>query len=133
MKKKILYLCVAVVMTVSSCGGKEIRKEDLAAQAAKSYYDSLLAGDYEYFARGFVGVDSVPPHYLEQLMVNAKQYVHEQKETHGGVSGVEIIGAKSDTALCVTNVFLLLCFADSVKEEIVVPMVEMQNGGWLMK
>jgi hypothetical protein len=31
-----------------------------------------------------------------------------------------------------TNVFLVLCFGDSVNEEIVVPMVE-RNGNWRMK
>lgn len=117
----------------ASCGGDNgPSREDYAAKAAKEYYDSLLAGGYAFFSAGFVGTDSLPPHYREQLVVNAKQYILEQKKQHQGINGVNIVTAKTDSVTKVTNVFLTLCFGDSVNEEIVVPMVE-DNGVWRMK
>ena len=117
----------------ASCGGaEEPSREDYAAKAAKEYYDSLLAGGYAFFSAGFIGTDSLPPHYREQLVVNAKQYILEQKKQHQGINGVKIVTAKTDSLTNVTNVFLTLCFGDSVNEEIVVPMIE-KNGVWKMK
>ena len=117
----------------ASCGGDNgPSREDYAAKAAKEYYDSLLAGGYAFFSAGFVGTDSLPPHYREQLVVNAKQYLLTQKKAHQGVKEVRILNAKTDSMTNITNVFLMLCFGDSVNEEIVVPMVEV-NGVWKMK
>ena len=49
-----------------------------------------------------------------------------------GILDIRVSNAKTDTTLNYTNVFLVLCFGDSVNEEIVVPMVE-RNGSWRMK
>lgn len=130
--RKAIFGLLAAVFVMWACGGNETRKEDLAAQTAKSYYDSLLAGGYDYFTLGFAGVDSLPPHYREQLAVNSKQYIYEQKKQHNGVTEVSIVSARTDSLTNVTSVFLMLCFGDSVKEEIVVPMIEV-GGVWKMK
>ena len=101
----------AMMFLVMSCGGNQgPSREDFAAKAAKEYYDSLIGGGYGYFTDGFNGTDSLPHHYREQLVVNAK----------------------TDSTTNITNVFLMLCFGDSINEEIVVPMVEV-NGVWKMK
>ena len=129
-----ILIFIAVVMSLfTSCGGDQgPSREDFAAKAAKAYYDSLLAGGYGYFSSGFIGTDSLPPHYREQLLVNAKQYILGQKKLHNGINGVKIVTAKTDSVTNVTNVFLMLCFGDSVNEEIVVPMLE-EKGVWKMK
>ena len=128
-----ILVAIAAMMMLFSCGrDKAPSREDLAAKAAKGYYDSLIAGGYAYFSYGFNGADSLPPHYREQLVVNSKQYVFGQIKEHNGVKDVRIVTAKTDSVTKVTNVFLLLCFADSVNEEIVVPMLEV-NGVWKMK
>ena len=59
-------------------------------------------------------------------------YVYELKEEHNGVNDIRIVRSSADSVSKVTNVFLMLCFGDSVNEEIVVPMVE-KDGKWLMK
>lgn len=124
----------AMMFLVMSCGGDNQgpSREDFAAKAAKEYYDSLIGGGYGYFTDGFNGTDSLPHHYREQLVVNAKQYLLTQKKAHQGVKEVRILNAKTDSITNITNVFLMLCFGDSVNEEIVVPMVEV-NGLWKMK
>ena len=62
--------------------------------------------------------------YYEHLMRGEYRQFLEGKE----FQPLDTIG----TAQKVTNVFLVLCFGDSVNEEIVVPMVERQ-GRWRMK
>ena len=128
-----ILVAIAAMMMLFSCGGdKGPSREDLAAKAAKGYYDSLIAGGYAYFSDGFNGTDSLPPHYREQLVVNAKQFFLAQEKAHHGVKNVRIVTAKTDSTTNITNVFLMLCFGDSVNEEIVVPMLEV-NGVWKMK
>ena len=87
---------------------------------------------FSAFRKRCFGTDSLPPHYREQLLVNAKQYILELKKLHQGINEVKIVTAKTDSVTKVTNVFLTLCFGDSVNEEIVVPMIE-KNGVWKMK
>ena len=58
--------------------------------------------------------------------------MEEQKENHGGLQQVTAVRALRDTTLHFTHAFLLLHFADSTKEEINIPMVEVK-GQWKMK
>ena len=55
-----------------------------------------------------------------------------QKEEHGGIAAVSVVKYVTDSVARQTNVFLLLSFGDSTKEEVVVPMVE-SPAGWRMK
>ena len=106
--------------------------EERAAQAAKTYYDYLVAGRYEQFLDGRVGADSLPDDYREQLLTSCQQFMAQQTKAHQGISDVRISNARTDSLTAYVSVFLLLCYADSVQEEIVVPMVE-HDGRWCMK
>ncbi len=128
--RKIVYVFLAAMMLIAC--SEEVRKEDLAAKAAKEYYDHLLAGRYDDYLRGVAGTDSIPPVYREQLLANVKQFMALQRQEHNGIREVRIMNAKADSALGHTNAFLMLCFGDSTNEEIVVPMVE-RNGLWKMR
>lgn len=128
--RKLLVICAGMLILMFSCAKKT--DEQRAASAAKAYYDDLLAGEYASYVDGFVGTDSLPPHYREQLIVNAKQFAIGQKEEHDGIDQVKILNATKDSATQVVNVFLALSFADSVTEEIVVPMVK-SGEEWKMK
>ena len=132
--RNILYVVLAlVVLAVASCGKTEVQNpNELAVRAAKVYYDYLIPGNYEAYVDGFYRPDSIPGSYREQLIVNAKQYVGQIKDDHGGLAAVHAVSAKTDTARHVGRAFLMLCFGDSTKEEIVVPMV-LHGGNWYMK
>lgn len=129
--KTVLLSLVAVVVLMLSCG-KEPSREELAGQAAKACYDHLIAGRYDEFVAATAGTDSLPASYREQLVVNARQFAAIQKSDHGGIGSVEVLRAKTDSLSGQTCVFLMMCFGDSTREEIVVPMVE-QNGRWMMR
>lgn len=122
-------LCLGALFLVS-CGSDVV--EDKAAEAAKGYYDSLVEGRYADYVNGFSNAEGLPPSYVEQLVVNAKQFMAQQKEEHGGIREVRTVSSRTDSVRGRTYVFLLFCYADSTQEEVVVPMVE-HNGVWMMK
>lgn len=131
MKRLPILFVLAVAVAIFSCSEKRTN-EDIAADAAKMYYEHLITGRYNEYVAGFLGTDSIPESYRKQLMTNAKQFMALQKEEHHGIREVRIVNAVTDSVRKQTDVFLMLCFGDSVNEEIVVPMVE-RNGNWHMK
>ena len=127
------WLLVGVVALIGFAGcSSEPTPEERAAQAAKTYYNHLVAGRYEHFLDGRVGADLLPADYREQLLTACQQFMAQQTKAHQGISDVRISNARTDSLADYVNVFLLLCYGDSVQEEIVVPMVE-HNGRWCMK
>lgn len=131
-----LVLLVLLVL-LASCSSPT--SEELASLAAKGYYDHLIHGEYEQFYEGLdhrtlpdgttLSTDSA---YRSQMLDNLRQFMAQQEQAHRGVLEVRVSNATTDTVQQLTNVFLVLCFADSTNEEVVVPMVE-RNGAWRMK
>ena len=131
------FAVIVLLAVLAACGSAT--KEELASLAAKGYYDHLIHGEYEQF---YEGMDqrtlpdgttlSDEAAYRSQMLDNLRQFMARQTQEHRGVLEVRVSNATTDTVQQLTNVFLVLCFADSTNEEIVVPMVERQ-GTWRMK
>ena len=131
------FAVIVLVAALAACGSAT--KEELASLAAKGYYDHLIHGEYEQF---YEGMDqrtlsdgtalSDEAAYRNQMLDNLRQFMARQAQEHRGVLEVRVSNATTDTVQQLTNVFLVLCFADSTNEEIVVPMVE-RHGAWRMK
>jgi len=135
MRKNIVLKALAIVLSSAfmfySCK-EEPKVEELASKAAKEYYDNLLKGNYELFVTSAAGNTDLQESYRSQLVANAKQYVAQMKEEHKGINDVKVVTAQKCGSDSIVNVFLTICFADSVNEEIVVPMV-LEDGKWLMR
>ncbi len=129
---KRIFILVLGILTLVSCGKEEIKPGDVALQAAKAYYDQLLAGDYDAFVDGTLKGDSVSPAYRQQLVLNMQMFMERQKKEHKGIVSLTPMRAVADTAKHVAEAFLSVTYADSVREEIVVPMVE-KKGIWYMR
>ena len=129
--KKLLPL---FLIFLAACGGKDSgpTAAQVAAHAAKAYYDQLLQGDYASFVDGRYQPNALPESYRQQLITNAKMFVGQEEKEHQGIKAVAVAGANADTARHVANAFLTLTFGDSSKEEVVVPMVE-AKGIWYMR
>ena len=130
MRKVFLGLAACLLL---ACGSGT--PEDMASLAAKGYYEHLMRGEYRQFLEGkdFQALDTIGTiDRLEEHEINLRQFMAQQEKTHHGIREVRISNAQTDTIQKVTNVFLVLCFGDSINEEIVVPMVERQ-GRWRMK
>ena len=127
----IAYLFIFYSLFFSTqCAG--LSPEEQAALAAKGYYTHLASGEYEQFLEGRVGAADLPDGYREQLLVACKQFMAWQQREHRGIREVQVGNTRTDSVLHYTNVFLVLCYGDSTREEIVVPMVQ-HNGRWMMK
>lgn len=130
MRKVFLGLAACLLL---ACGSGT--PEEMASLAAKGYYEHLMRGEYRQFLEGkdFQALDTIGTiDRLKEHEINLRQFMAQQDKEHHGIREVRISNAQTDTIQKVTNVFLVLCFGDSINEEIVVPMVERQ-GRWRMK
>lgn len=129
--KKILF-SLFCVMSLFSCKEKAPDPGYYAGIAAKGYYDLLLEGKYDEFVAGQNMPHRIPEGYRQQLVLNAKMFVEQQKDEHRGIKDFQVLDAKADTAHHVADVYLTVTYGDSTKEQIVVPMVEVENK-WKMR
>lgn len=131
--KHFFYVLLFCCLVFVGCGETDgPHPEQVAAHAAKVYYDALLQGHYDQFVDGRYQPDSIPQGYRDQLITNAKMFVGQQQEEHRGITAVRITDAKADTVKHVADVYLMLVYGDSTKEQIVVPMVE-EKGVWYLR
>lgn len=129
--KKILFFLLSV-MSLFSCKEKPPDPGYYAGIAAKGYYDMLLEGRYDEFVDGQNMPHRIPEGYRQQLVLNAKMFVEQQKNEHRGMKAFQILDAKADTAHHLADVYLSVTYGDSTKEQIVVPMVEVEKK-WKMR
>ena len=130
MRKVFLGLAACLLLA-----GGSGTPEEMASLAAKGYYEHLMRGEYRQFLEGkdFQALDTIGTiDRLKEHEINLRQFMAQQEKAHHGIREVRISNAQTDTIQKVTNVFLVLCFGDSINEEVVVPMVERQ-GRWRMK
>lgn len=116
-----------------------MKQEDVALQTAKAYYDQLANGDYATFVDGTLQNDSIPEDYKAQLILNMQMYIEQQNKAHQGIARVEALRATcdsvklpNDSTIMTAQAFLALCFKDSMREEIVVPMIK-KNDIWYLR
>lgn len=132
MMRKLFYIMFGVLaVTFMSCR-KEIDPADVVAQTARQYYDYLLHGDYEAYVEGMDTPERIPASYKEQLLLNARMFMEQQKKEHRGIRQVSVVNASADTARKEAQVFLLLSYGDSTREQVYVPMV-MRKGIWYLR
>jgi len=132
MKKLPMLILACLVLGLAACGSKKDDSGEVAARAAKLYYDYLLHGDYDAFVAGTYRPDSLPASYQRQLADNAAMFIGQQTDEHRGIKDIRILGAKADTAKHVAQVMLQLAYGDSTNEQIVVPMIE-HKGVWYLR
>lgn len=130
--KSLLWGMIGTAMLIACSSDKAEDIDAKVGQAAKAYYDKLLSGKYTEYVDGFYRAEKIPNTYHAQLVENAKLFVALQKEAHQGIVAVDVTRVQTDTLHHKADVFLTLCYADSVKEQVVVPMIQ-KKGDWLMR
>lgn len=142
MNKSLVVLGVALSLIGMAACSSDVNQEERAMITAQKYYEQLVAGNYEGFVEGTINSqDSLPADYKEQLVLNAKMYVERMQNEHQGIRSVKALRAQVDTLkannsdeiLAITaRAFVALGFADSTKEEILVPMV-LKDDVWYLR
>ena len=134
MRKILFFLFFQCLIGLVACSS--LSPEEQATESAKAYYDLLVEGDAVRFLENKLGVDTLPADYGEQLLAAVRQYQQDMQKKHGGLREVRIAEnpGRCDTfqGSPLVHTFLILCYADSTQEEVIVPMVE-RDGQWLMK
>lgn len=129
MRKLLLFLIIPFIAYACK---EDMKPDEIALQTAKVYYDQLLQGDASSFVAGMYFKDSVVSSYREQLETNMRMFVYQQQKLHQGIVDVRTIKASLSEDGATADAFLLFCFGDSTKEQIVVPMI-LVDGIWKMK
>jgi len=129
--KKIFYILLLITI-LFSCGSQKKDPSEIVGKTAKIYYDYLLNSDYNAFVDGMNQPESIPNNYREQLVANAKMFIGQQKEDHGGIKKIAVSAAKADTIHNTGDAYLLLTYGDNTTEQVVVPMVK-RKGVWFMR
>ena len=132
MRRLIYALMFVAVVAIVACSKKTGGDTKAAAYFAKGYYERLIEGNYEGYVDALNYPDSIPSSYRSQLVLNAKLFTEKQKSIHGGWVGVEIAGCVIDSLSPTAQAILNLCYADSTREKVVVPMVE-RDGRWYIR
>ena len=131
MTRRLTLLLAAVAIMLVGCD-KEAGTEKVVAATAKLYYDCLVEGRYDDYVAGIDGADSVPGNYREQLRDNVKMFVARQRQLHQDIISFAVSDAVVDADNHTANAFLVVNYADSTSEQIVVPLVE-RDGVWKMR
>lgn len=132
MERYLYFLLTLLAFVACSKPSPEEVARQAASQSAEKSYNALLSARYEQFLSGRADADSIPEEYRQQLLASYKQFMVQQQQEHGGIRSLSVTSARIDSTQNLIQVFLLLNYADSLNEEIVVPMIE-RNGEWKMK
>ncbi len=128
------HLLIIAMALLAACSG--MTGEQKAAEEARDYYTLLTDGerDVDGFLQGRDGYDSLPADYQRQLKDATEMFLRDIEKRHRGLTTVTLSDnePRRDSTLGIVYTFVLLGYADSTAEEIVVPMVE-RSGGWKMK
>ena len=131
--RRLLYAIIVVAVTaIMGCSKNAPVDNQAAAYFAKGYYERLIEGNYEGYVDALNYPDSIPPSYRSQLVQNARIFTERQKGLHGGWIAVEVAGCDVDKQSSTAVATLSLCYADSTREKVVVPMVE-REGRWYLR
>ena len=145
MRKHLAFFGFFISFMIMAACSSEVSQEKRALTTAQKYYEQLVAGDYNSFVEGsLMGQDSVPEVYKSQMLLNAQMFMERMQTEHRGIKSVKPLRATVDTIKLrvanepeavkeiVAQAYLSLGFADSTKEEIVVPMV-LKNDIWYIR
>lgn len=118
--KRLLPWAFVMFACCMSCGRSSV-EDNAVQQAALTYYNYLIEGQYEQYVNAIAYSDSMTPSYKSQMIDLTAQYVERERQLKGGLASVR---ALNDTIMGETAcVFLELTYGDSTREEISLPML----------
>lgn len=134
MKRIMLPFLFASALLLVACGSKKegVDQGELAARAAKLYYEQLLEGKYEAFLEGENRPGKLPDGYRKQLLINLQQFMEQQKSQHKGIDSISLASSVFSEKDSTASAFLLFHYGDKTTEQVVVPMIK-RKGVWMMR
>ena len=115
---------VLLLILLFSCSDeqKDTFSHESAQRAAQRYYTFYTQGNAKKYVEGMAGSETFPEDYREHMQSIITQAAKELAKK-GGVVRVEALSDSLYAADSTAFVFLDLVFADSIHEQVGVPMV----------
>lgn len=122
-----------LLISLFSCSDeqKDTFTHESVQQAAQRYYTFYTQGKAKQYVEGMAGADMFPEDYKEQMQ-NVITQAAKELAKKGGVVRVEALSDSLYAADSTAYVFLDLVFADSIHEQVGVPMA-FERGRWRVK
>ena len=133
--RRIVGLFLLNICLLASCGDGKDKEPELSAtpqEAIVAYYNDLIHGHYDRFVAGIQSCDGKTSDYREQMVTLMKQHYEEQREDNGGIKSVSVQNVVMGKDNKSARVFLNVVYNKAESEEIVVPMV-LVNEQWRMQ
>ena len=126
-----LYLSLVALLASCTKTAPDTFSHESVQQAAQRYYTYFVNGDAKQFVEGMADSQTFPEDYTRQMQDVIAQAAKELARK-GEVVRVEALSDSLYAADSTAYVFLDLVFADSVHEQVGVPMV-FQKSKWRVK
>ena len=128
---RILFLSLVALVASCTKTAPDTFSHESVQQAAQRYYTYFVNGDAKHYVEGMADSQTFPEDYTRQMQDVIVQAAKELARK-GEVVSVEALSDSLYAADSTAYVFLDLVFADSVHEQVGVPMV-FQKSKWRVK
>ena len=128
---KSVFALMLTMLVSCSHEQRDTFSHESVRHAAERYYTFFIQGDAKRFVEGIADSPSFSEDYSRQMQSVVAQAARELAKK-GGVVRVEAISDSLYTTDSTAYVFLDLVFADSIHEQVGLPMI-FQNSKWRMK
>ncbi len=79
------------LLLLAACGSKKEEKKSLPGEAAQTYVDYLIKGDYPQFINSFSSIQNLNGDDRKQIEVLLRHYAQVEKEKYGGLKAAEVL------------------------------------------
>lgn len=126
-----LVIVIGGLLLLLACS-ESIDEKPNVKSAVEGYYQSLMDSDYVTFTDGMAGKAQLPEEYHKQYVKLSEQFAKNQQEKHGGILSATTTIIQLNETQDSGYVCMELSFADSLSEEVLVPMVKIGDK-WYMQ
>ncbi len=133
MMKGLLPILLAVCLLLfSACRKKEADRESLVGQVALEYYGYLLRGDCASYVDAVWREKPLRPSERAELIDNVKMFAAGQEKERCGIKSADVDRVEISADGLSADVFLLLLYGDSTREQVLLPMTS-HGGIWYLR
>ena len=124
-----LLIIAAALLTLSSCSGRKdpVSTSSDPGKAALTYYGYLADKEYEQYVGAMLLGDSLPQSYRADMTAVIKCYVEREEREKGGIKDVTLSSVRKAADGNSAKVLLNIQFGDSIKEEVLLSLVQKDN------
>ncbi len=129
MRNVFLSLLLVSAMLCGCGGSAEKPVRPPKPDAVLEMYNHYVEGKYADYVREIHSNIGKPESFLEQMEWLMQQNAARQMAERGGVAKAEVGRIEQDSAFA--NVFMLISYGDSSREEILLPLVFDKGRWWI--